>query len=130
MRWSLAVGFLLSGLIYVHILRPLPLLPPAKDPTSQTRGWAELAAEVDALRTSRGACWVATTSYATTGQLAYQLDAKTPVIELTDRIRYVHLPRVDDALFKCPGALRGARAARQAGAAEKPLPDGHAAWAS
>ena len=101
-RWSLVIGFLLSGLIYVHILRPLPLLPPAKDPTSQTRGWAELAAEVDALRRSRGACWVATTSYATTGQLAYQLDRRAPVIELTDRIRYVHLPRVDDALLKCP----------------------------
>jgi 4-amino-4-deoxy-L-arabinose transferase-like glycosyltransferase len=101
-KWSLGVGLLLTGLLFVHILRPLPLLSPSKDPTSQTRGWAEFAAEVDALRRARGACWVATTSYATTGQLAYQLDAKTPVIELTDRIRYVHLPRVDDALLKCP----------------------------
>ena len=41
-------------------------------------------------------------SYATTGQLAYQLRDKTPVLQITERIRYLHLPPPDPALLKCP----------------------------
>ena len=101
-KWALGIGFIMSGLIYAHVLRPLPFLPFAKDPTAQTRGWAGLASQADTLRKYHGACWIATTNYATTGQLAYELAARTPVIELTERIRYAHLPRVDDALLQCP----------------------------
>jgi hypothetical protein len=92
----------MSGLIYAHVLRPLPFLPVSKDPTAQTRGWAGLALEADRLRQSHGACWIATTNYATTGQLAYELSSRAPVIDLTERLRYRHLPRIDDALLACP----------------------------
>jgi hypothetical protein len=92
----------MSGLLYAHVLRPLPFTPFWKDPTAQTRGWAGLAAEADRLRLSNGACWIATTNYATTGQLAYELGSRAPVIDLTERLRYLHLPRIDDALFQCP----------------------------
>jgi hypothetical protein len=101
-RWALALGFVMSGLIYAHVLRPLPFTPFWKDPTAQTRGWAGLAAEADRLRKANGACWIATTNYATTGQLAYELRSRAPVIDLTERLRYLHLPRVDDALLACP----------------------------
>lgn len=101
-RWAVGLGFLISGLLYWHALSPLVQLPGQRDPTSQTRGWRELAAELERLRTSTGACWVATSNYATTGQLAYHLKDKAPVVQLTERIRYAHLPGLDPALLACP----------------------------
>jgi hypothetical protein len=101
-RWALGVGFAFSALLYWHAARPLVLVSGQKDPTSQTRGWRELAAEVERVRTATGACWVVTSNYATTGQLAYQLKDKAPVVQLTEAIRYLHLPPVDPALLKCP----------------------------
>jgi hypothetical protein len=101
-RWAIGIGFVFSGLLYWHSLRPLVQLTGQRDPTSQTRGWSEVAAEVERLRVQTGACWVATSSYATTGQLAYHLKGKAPVVQLTERIRYVHLPRVDAATLACP----------------------------
>jgi 4-amino-4-deoxy-L-arabinose transferase-like glycosyltransferase len=101
-RWAIGVGALFSALLYWHAAQPLVLLSGQKDPTSQTRGWRDLAAEVERLRDSTGACWVATSSYATTGQLAYALKDKAPVLQLTERLRYLHLPAADPALLKCP----------------------------
>jgi len=101
-RWAIAIGFLFSGLLYWHAVQPLVQMPGQKDPTGQTRGWREFAAEVERLRASTGACWVATSSYATTGQLAYQLKDKAPVVQLTERVRYLHLPGIDAAVVSCP----------------------------
>ena len=103
--WAAGTGFVMSGFIYWHAVHPLVLLPPAKDPTSQMRGWPELAREVEGMRRSAGACWIATLSYATTGQLSFALSPGTAVVQLTERIRYAHLPDVDDRLFGCPGLL-------------------------
>ncbi len=101
-RCALGIGLLLSGLIYWHTLHPLVQLPARRDPTSQTRGWRELAAEVERVRAATGACWIATSSYATTGQLAFELKDKVPVVQLNERLRYLHLPALDAALLKCP----------------------------
>jgi hypothetical protein len=62
---GLAVGFLMSGLLYAHALHPLVQLSGSRDPSSQMRGWHQLAAEVERQRVASGACWVATSSYAT-----------------------------------------------------------------
>jgi 4-amino-4-deoxy-L-arabinose transferase-like glycosyltransferase len=101
-RWAVGIGFAITGLLYWHAAQPLVVLPDQRDPTSQTRGWRELAAEVERVRAATGACWIATSSYATTAQLAYQFKDKVPVLQLTERIRYLHLPRPDPALFECP----------------------------
>jgi len=101
-RWAVGIGLLLSGLIYWHTLYPLVRLPGQKDPTAQTRGWRALAAEVERARAATGACWIATSNYATTGQLAYALKDKAPVVQLNERIRYLHLPAPDADLLKCP----------------------------
>jgi 4-amino-4-deoxy-L-arabinose transferase-like glycosyltransferase len=102
-QWGLALGFAISALIYAHALRPTLPLPVTKDPTAQLRGWAALAREIDRLRAAHGACWIATSSYATTGQLAYALrTARTPVLQLDEPLRYVHLPPADERLDKCP----------------------------
>jgi dolichyl-phosphate-mannose-protein mannosyltransferase len=101
-RWALGIGFLLSGLIYWHTLHPLVQLAGQKDPVSQTRGWRQLAAEVERVRAATGACWIATSSYATTAQLAYALKDRVPVVQLNERIRYLHLPAPDAAVLRCP----------------------------
>jgi 4-amino-4-deoxy-L-arabinose transferase-like glycosyltransferase len=99
-RSAVALGFVMSAILYLHAVTPL--IPSAKDPSAQMRGWRELAQEVDRMRVAKGACWVATSNYATTGQLAYELARKAPVVQLTERTRYLNLPPVDPALFKCP----------------------------
>jgi hypothetical protein len=101
-RWAVGTGFVISAALYWHAVQPFVLLSGQRDPTSQTRGWRELAAEVERVRASSGACWIATSSYATTAQLAYQLRDKAPVLQITERIRYLHLPPPDPALLKCP----------------------------
>jgi hypothetical protein len=101
-RWAMGMGFVLSGLLYWHALHPLVQVAGQKDPTNQTRGWRELASEIERVRAATGACWIATSSYATTGQLAYELRSKAPVVQLTERIRYLHLPSPDAAVLGCP----------------------------
>ena len=101
-RGALAIGFLLSGLIYWHVVSPLVQSPNLKDPSSQMRGWQQLAADVERIRAATGACWVATSSYATTGQLAYALRGKALVAQLDERLRYLHLPAVDETVLACP----------------------------
>jgi hypothetical protein len=99
---AVALGFLLSGLLYVHAVHPIVQLPGTRDPSSQMRGWSDLAAEVERRRIASGACWVATSSYATTGQLAFALKDKAPVVQLDERVRYLHLPTPGDAVLACP----------------------------
>lgn len=100
--WGIALGFVMSGFIFVHALRPVVALPGARDPTSQMRGWASFASQVDRLRVANGACWIATSSFGTTGQLAYELRSRAPVVQLDEPLRYVHLPRLDRGLLECP----------------------------
>lgn len=102
-RWFVAAtsaGAVMTALVYVHALRPFVVLPGARDPTSQLRGWNALAQEVDRVRRANGAAWIATAGYSTTGQLAYALKGVAPVEQVTDRIRYVHLPRPETALIR------------------------------
>jgi 4-amino-4-deoxy-L-arabinose transferase-like glycosyltransferase len=99
---AVPVGLLCSALIYAHALHPLRLTAYSKDPSAQLHGWAEFAAEVDAVRRANGACWIATSSYATTGQLAYHLRAQAAVIQLDEPLRYVHLAPLDARTRACP----------------------------
>jgi hypothetical protein len=66
------------------------------------RGWPTLAAEVERRRAESGACWIATSSYATTAQLAFALKDRSPVVQLDERVRYLHLPPLDEKLLACP----------------------------
>jgi hypothetical protein len=68
------------------------------------RGWPALATAVDALRKDKGARWIATSSYATTAQLAFALkDTGVEVIQLNERLRYAHLPQPSAELLSSPG---------------------------
>jgi 4-amino-4-deoxy-L-arabinose transferase-like glycosyltransferase len=97
-----AAASIISALIYVHAVSPLVVRADLKEPTHQLRGWAELAEAVAGLARSTGAKWIASSSYATTGQLAFRLDRILPVIQISERIRYVHLPKPDRTIIDSP----------------------------
>jgi 4-amino-4-deoxy-L-arabinose transferase-like glycosyltransferase len=97
-----AAASIISALIYVHAVSPLVVRADLKEPTHQLRGWAELSEAVADLAKSSGAKWIATSSYATTGQLAFRLDRVLPVIQISERIRYVHLPKPDRTIIDSP----------------------------
>jgi len=102
LRAAVGVGFALCALIYVQAVRPLFSSAGMGDPTSQMRGWREFAAEVERARLANGARWIATASYATTGQLAFALKDGPQVVQLNERLRYAHLALPDDALLSSP----------------------------
>ena len=102
-RTALPLGFSIAGLIYLHVLDPLMHFRGEKDPTAQMQGWAAFGRAVEAQRQAAGAQWIATTSYATTGQLAFQEPPTIPVLQLDERIRYVNLPPPDPLVLAAPG---------------------------
>ena len=73
-----------------------------EDPTSQMRGWSQFAADIEHVRLANGARWIATSSYATTGQLAFQFKSGPQAVQLTERLRYAHLPPPDDTVLRSP----------------------------
>lgn len=103
---ALPVGFGIIALLYLHVLRPIVVVAGERDPTSQMRGWETVAGEVERLRQAAGAAWIATTSYAVTGELAFQEAqhevAGVPVVQLNERLRYVNLPEPPAALLTRP----------------------------
>ncbi len=102
-RAALPIGFAMTALLYLHVLHPLAHLPGEKDPTAQMQGWAELDRAVEAQRQAIGAQWIATSSYATTGQLAFREPSAIPVLQLNERLRYVNLPAPNPAILQAPG---------------------------
>jgi 4-amino-4-deoxy-L-arabinose transferase-like glycosyltransferase len=102
LRAAVGVGLVLSALIYVQAVYPLFSPAGIGDPTSQTRGWRKFAAEVERVRLANGARWIATASYATTGQLAFALKDGPEVVQLNERLRYAHLGPPDGALLASP----------------------------
>lgn len=97
-----AAASIISALMYVHAVSPLVVRADLMEPTHQLRGWAELSEAVAGLARASGAKWIATSSYATTGQLAFRLDRVLPVIQISERIRYVHLPKPDRTIIDGP----------------------------
>jgi 4-amino-4-deoxy-L-arabinose transferase-like glycosyltransferase len=97
---ALGIGFAMTAFLYAHALHPL--FASLKDPTEQMRGWPSLVDQIDAKRREAGAAWVATSSYATTGQLAMGLKGRSEVAQLDQRIRYIFLPPMPASLLAKP----------------------------
>jgi 4-amino-4-deoxy-L-arabinose transferase-like glycosyltransferase len=97
---ALALGFATTAIVYVHAVHPL--FASAKDPTEQMRGWPALADAIEKAREENGAAWLATSSYATTGQLMFGIKDRSPVAQLDERIRYIFLPPLPDAVLAKP----------------------------
>jgi len=99
---ALALGFLVTGVIYADALHPIAAAARMKDPTEQMHGWAPLGDALEKKRVETGAGWIATSSYATTGQLAFALRGRSEVAQLDQRIRYEFLPPLPSAVLQTP----------------------------
>lgn len=99
-KFATGVGLAMILAIYTHALNPLLSL--RKDPTAQMRGWPAFATVIENLRTGNAAGWIATSSYATTGQLSFALAGRIPVVQLDDAIRYENLPAVEARTLEGP----------------------------
>ena len=97
---AIGLGFTMTAAIYAHALRPIGTA--SVDRTEQMRGWPALADAIEAKRRETNAGWVATSSYATTGQLAFGLKGRSEVIQLDERIRYEYLAQPDATLLAQP----------------------------
>ncbi|MBY0562409.1 glycosyltransferase family 39 protein [Hyphomicrobium sp.] len=97
---ALGLGLVMTAGIYAHALHPLVAV--AKDPTEQMRGWPAFADAIEAKRRETGAGWVATSSYATTGQMAMGLRGRSEVAQLDQRIRYEFLPPLPASVLAKP----------------------------
>jgi 4-amino-4-deoxy-L-arabinose transferase-like glycosyltransferase len=99
---ALGLGFFVTAVIYAAALYPIAFAVRVKAPTEQMHGWRDLAEAIDRARIQNGAAWIATSSYATTGQLAMALDGRSPVVQLDQRIRYEFLPPLPPTLLLRP----------------------------
>ena len=100
MKIATGTGLATILAIYAHALNPLVSL--RKDPTAQMRGWPAFATGIENLRTETAAGWIATSSYATTGQLSFALAGHSPVVQLDEAIRYENLPAIDARTLERP----------------------------
>lgn len=93
---AIGIGLTLGIVVQLHAVDAFTGRFARKDPTFQLRGWPEITGEVERIAAQEGAAYVATTGYGLTGQLSYGLrHAGLPVIQLTERIRYVMMPAPD-----------------------------------
>lgn len=100
-RLAVPLGFAVSGAIYLLAAFPLIPIKGEADPMAQMRGWPDFAHKINNIRLSIGAGWIATSSYATTGELAFAL-REVPVLQLTERVRYANFPPIPAVVTAAP----------------------------
>jgi 4-amino-4-deoxy-L-arabinose transferase-like glycosyltransferase len=100
---GILVGLAVAVLVQLHAVSPITGQFARKDPTFQLRGWPEIGREVEALAEAQRASFVATTSYGLNAQLDFLLKDRQPVVQLTERLRYLMQPEQDMSLFDRPG---------------------------
>jgi 4-amino-4-deoxy-L-arabinose transferase-like glycosyltransferase len=95
---AIALGLVLTGLVYVQaIWAPLPL-PVRRDPLArQLAGWQGLADAVQEARLRSGADFVATDQYGVAGELALDLPPAVPVLAVEARWALFALPAANPA---------------------------------
>lgn len=98
---ALGLGFFVTTVIYADALYPIAAAR-MKAPTEQMHGWTALGDAVEKKRVEAGASWVATSSYASTGQLAFALNGRSDVAQLDQRIRYEFLPPLSSDILQKP----------------------------
>lgn len=88
---AVPTAVLLTLAVYAHTFWPLVAVPGTYDPVARILavGYGPIVEQVDALRRQAGAKGIVTTSYALTGWLAFYLPSHPPVMELTERDRWL-----------------------------------------
>jgi 4-amino-4-deoxy-L-arabinose transferase-like glycosyltransferase len=93
-RPGIALGFAITALVYLQAGMSLLPLPIGLDPIArQLAGWDGLAAEVEAMRRSEGAQYVAADQYGTVSELALALPEDIEVVGAGSRWSLFDLPK-------------------------------------
>lgn len=102
-RLAVPVGVAIAAAIYLQAIFAIVPLG-AVDPTARAlgAGFRDFAARLDDERRKMGAPVVLTMNYGLTAWLRFYLPSHPPVEQINTRIRYVHLPEPDPALFTGP----------------------------
>ena len=87
-------GYGVTALLYLHVLVPLVVLPPNRDPTAQMKGWDVFSRDLAALGERVGAPVFGGRNYTLSAQLAAGLGASR-VAPFDERERYLDLPVLD-----------------------------------
>ena len=76
----------------------------SKDPTARRLavGWDEIAPKIEAIRERENVTAIVTTDYTLTGWLSFHLPPSTPVVQMTERIRWVDAPQPSSAMLAGP----------------------------
>ena len=90
------LGLAISTLGLIYLALPLDVFG-SKDPSELTRGWPQLARQIEELQRTTKAKWIATTNYGLTGELAFQLRSKSVVREVVEQERYTFEPPIRSA---------------------------------
>jgi 4-amino-4-deoxy-L-arabinose transferase-like glycosyltransferase len=101
-RLAVPTGLVIFLAVALHAA--VMAFPSAHDPVAQKTavGWRALGRAIDDVRRSQNAAGVLTDNYGTTGLLSFYLPSHPPVIEITERIRWINAPAPDPALFRHP----------------------------
>jgi hypothetical protein len=100
LRWASPVGLLMFAILIVQA-NTGALTGYHRDATVRSVGvgWRELAGRIEATRVRVGATCVLAPDYGTTGWLAFYLPKGSCVVQPTQRIRWVNMPKPDPALL-------------------------------
>jgi hypothetical protein len=93
------VGFACAVLALAYASLPLDRFV-GFDPLKVLRGWPQWAQDVDAVRETAGATWIAALEYDVNAELVYQLRGRdVPALQIFERLRYAYAPEPDPKLL-------------------------------
>lgn len=118
---GIAIGIFVAVLVQIHAVYPVTGQLARKDPTFQLRGWDEIGAAVEQLAEDENAAYILTMSYGLNAQTDFLMKDKLPVIQVTERIRYIMTPDPDDTLFEQPGLYITEKRRDKAGDLQRPF---------
>lgn len=116
---GVVVGISAACVVQLHAVVPLTGQFARKDPTFQLRGWHEIGASLEEFLDRENAAFVVTSSYGLNGQIDFLMKDKVPVIQRTERVRYIMVPHPDEGLFKQTGLYITEKRRDKAGDLEK-----------
>jgi 4-amino-4-deoxy-L-arabinose transferase-like glycosyltransferase len=100
---SFALAACASAGLYAAL--PLAGAPLPVDPALPVRGWSAFARTVEGLRRANGAAWVGTTSYGLAAELADEPEIDAPILQVSERERWLGLRQGAWADTGQPGLL-------------------------
>jgi hypothetical protein len=99
------VGLALSTLALIHMAAPRTDVLWRRDPSHPLRGWTPFVQTVERLRAAHGAAWIGTVSYGTYAELEANHASGQPMLQVTERRRYLFATPPSASILAQPGLI-------------------------